>query len=403
MARRVIVGRLTINMRDCIPSYRFELLYRQNGIVVIIFLFLIALASTAYLMHAYSPVQFRNNQNETTLQALAAAKQALISYDKQDITSSVCNLVCPRPGDLPCPDFNNNGEAEDSCSGSENFRLGRLPWKTLGSNDLRDGAGERLWYAVSKQYKNYPRETAPLNANTKGLISLRTSSGELVNDATTGNGVVAVVIAVHEPLTRYELNGSKTLQARTISNTNNPTHYLDVVQNLDVAKNEDNANFIEFTKNGFISGVIKVMQNNQPVIISNDIVLPIYQSEIAGLSKTVVLNEVAKALKADVNTLPAPTKIDEPSCNGYAKIEEGFCAADTTSDGGFIPVSKGNDVSFSGWQTKNVNSILRGESMHNWFQQNGWRSLVKYQKNSPCLVSEKWCRNINSQMTIRID
>jgi hypothetical protein len=28
-------------------------------------------------------------------------------------------------------------------------RLGRLPWKTLGLPDLRDGDGERLWYAVS--------------------------------------------------------------------------------------------------------------------------------------------------------------------------------------------------------------------------------------------------------------
>jgi hypothetical protein len=32
-------------------------------------------------------------------------------------------------------------------------RLGRLPWKTLGLPDLRDGHGERLWYAVSTKYK----------------------------------------------------------------------------------------------------------------------------------------------------------------------------------------------------------------------------------------------------------
>ena len=30
---------------------------------------------------------------------------------------------------------------------------GRLPWKTLAIPDLRDGAGERLWYAVSVRFK----------------------------------------------------------------------------------------------------------------------------------------------------------------------------------------------------------------------------------------------------------
>ena len=412
-------------MCNSIHFNRFKQLHPQKGLVVIIFTIIIALASTVYLMHVYSPDQFKNNQNEKTLQALASAKQALLAYATEDVTTAYrsppflrcedrnlnglidigdvpyepkgcnCEDNCSRPGDLPCADKDNLGEAKTACSVT-NFRFGRFPWKTLGSDDLRDGTGERLWYAVSNQYISNKR-VLPMNSQTPGGISLNNANGELVNNAEIGNGVVAVLVAVQEPLIRYELNGTKTAQIRSSLNVNDPIHYLEVVQN------EDNANFGELTKNGFISGIIKVLQNNHPVIISNDIVLPIYQSEVAGLSKTIVLNEVAKALKNDTNILPSPTKTNEPSCEALTEIVEGFCEADTASADGYIPVSKGNDASFAGWQTKNVNSILRGESLHNWFQQNGWRSLVRYQKDAPCLVNEKWCRNVDSQMTIRID
>ncbi|MES2636379.1 MAG: hypothetical protein V4605_03570 [Pseudomonadota bacterium] len=405
--------------------YSFRQTHHQSGVVVIIFLFLVVLTATAYLMHAYSPAQLKNNQNKVTQQALADAKQALLAYAVEDITIAKrsppllrcvdvnsdgainsddlpytpkgcnCGENCRRPGDLPCADKENSGEAKTACL-DEGLRFGRFPWKTLGADDLRDGTGERLWYAVSNQYKNNPR--LPMNSQTPGAISLSGIEGKLINDASINNGLVALVIAVQAPLTRYDLDASaQTQQIRSVSNINDPIQYLDLTQN------EDNANFVEFSKNGFISGIKKLMQNNQSVIISNDVILPIYQSDIANISKTIVLNEVAKALKNDADILPAPSKANESTCKGFAKIEEGACSADMASTDGYIPVSSGDDATFTGWQTKNVNSILRGESMHNWFQQNGWRSLVKYQKNAPCQALEKWCRDIDSQMTIRVD
>ena len=62
------------------------------------------------------------------------------------------------PGYLPCPDTDGDGWAEATCgsldgASGQASRLGLLPWKTLGLPDLRDGYGERLWYAVSSKYK----------------------------------------------------------------------------------------------------------------------------------------------------------------------------------------------------------------------------------------------------------
>ena len=88
----------------------------------------------------------------------------------------------PRPGQMPCPD-----------SATPQSRVGLFPWKSLGAPDLRDSAGERLWYAVSA---NFRRATAPpiINSNSLGDFT--------VTGASTLTNVVAILIA---PGTRLEL------------------------------------------------------------------------------------------------------------------------------------------------------------------------------------------------------
>src|SRR6516162_2545144 len=85
--------------------------------------------------------------------ALAQAREALIAYAVDRPINAVVG-----PGYLPCPDLDDDGWAEATCGSQtgdtgQAQRIGRLPWKTLGLADLRDGAGERLWYAVSSKYK----------------------------------------------------------------------------------------------------------------------------------------------------------------------------------------------------------------------------------------------------------
>nr|VFJ47413.1 MAG: hypothetical protein BECKDK2373C_GA0170839_101825 [Candidatus Kentron sp. DK] len=103
---------------------------------------------------------YRSQQNQRTTEALLAAKQALIGWAAGHPDA---------PGLLPWTDRNGDGnyDGDSDCaslSASANFNpaflLGRLPWrgrtnpceKTHGGLgiDVRDGAGERLWYAVSR-------------------------------------------------------------------------------------------------------------------------------------------------------------------------------------------------------------------------------------------------------------
>src|SRR5574340_734766 len=178
---------------------------RQRGAALMVMLVILVAGAASALVGALSTTTLKNARQETTSNALAQAKDALIGYAvKVQVSSSdiacadpptYANPNCQRPGDLPCPDMDNDGDAESNCgdaSGSNQYkRLGRLPWKTLGLPDLRDGSGERLWYAVSNNFKNNTRTTctAPgqagcLNSDTVGTITVRNPDGNVIYDAT---------------------------------------------------------------------------------------------------------------------------------------------------------------------------------------------------------------------------
>lgn len=223
-----------------------------------------------------------------TQQALTQAKTALIGY-----ASAVPFTGPERPGDLPCPDLDNDGDADPPCSSAAS-RLGRLPWRTLGLPDLRDGAGERLWYAVSDTFKNNPRTScsAPtdpgcLNSDATGSISVRNAENSLVHDgrarvlgtSTEFNytAAIAVVIAPGASLTRQ--GGAE--QTRPAANLNDPTQYLDA------AFAEDNANFVDYSDaDGFIGGPVlgptgDIIVNDRLVVITHQELMPQLERRVA--------------------------------------------------------------------------------------------------------------------------
>lgn len=230
---------------------------RQQGVIAWLILILVA-GMGAALWSSMSIETLSQRQMRKTMLALSMAQQALLAYAEQSLAAELCGFNCPRPGDLPCPDRNNDGVAEGTCSNSA--RLGRLPWKTLGVGDIRDGSGEHLWYAVSDRYKNNPRKL-PLNLDTPGSWSIATSEG-LRWDAMQGQGVVAVVIAPMQPLIRED--GWR--QQRVPTNVEVAWDYLDK------SGTYDNARVQEDTAYGFVVAPKSVH--------FNDVVWPITASQI---------------------------------------------------------------------------------------------------------------------------
>lgn len=149
----------------------------------------IVAAATAIIFTLATPGRERIRYDEVTSAAMAPAQEALIGY-------AAASEV--RPGQLPCPDRDNDGLADawDVATGEcLNGYVGRLPWKTLGLAEPRDGAGELLWYAVTRDYARNPAlcsPPCPLNPNTAGDFSI---------NGTAANGIyVAIVFSPGESL-----------------------------------------------------------------------------------------------------------------------------------------------------------------------------------------------------------
>jgi len=287
---------------------------QQRGALLILLVIALGVLAVTLFVGMLSSSAIQNERDKKTAAALAEAKAALIGFAVGvDLTTT-----SQRPGDLPCPDLNNDGVAETSCgnangSTGQNLRIGRLPWKTLGLTDLRDGDGERLWYAVSNNFKNNSRTTCTsqgqpgcLNSDSKGTITIRDSNGQIIYDGSASTGAVAVVISPGAVLQRQ---GAANIQDRgctigtncdtTEKCTTSPaslTPKCNPVNYLDIGNGEDNADFVDGDpNNGFINGIIRDPIDKEKIIV-NDKLITISYADIMPLLEKRVAKEIYHCL-----------------------------------------------------------------------------------------------------------
>ena len=277
------------------PLRRAPRAARERGQAMLLTVLLLGIGVSAVVYNFVTPAKQAVERDRITAAALAQAKAALVGF------AAGVNLAAgaSRPGDLPCPDQDNDGDADavPAC-GTSALALGRLPWRTLGLPDLRDGAGERLWYAVSANFKNNPRtacinpgDAGCLNSDTRGTITLRGADGAILNDGTnpdpyTPSGIVAVIIAPGAVLKRQ---GAAAPQDRSPAGINTPQNYLDV------GNGEDNAAFADVSTDGFIQGPIYDASRN---LIVNDRLLPVTYADVIPLLERRVAKEALNCLES---------------------------------------------------------------------------------------------------------
>src|SRR5688572_3830640 len=153
----------------------------QQGAAMLVFAAILAVAGSWWLL-SYASANFNSHtadSREHNARVLSLAKQALIGYVAHRVNYPA-NPLAQReahPGRLPCPEADANigtasaGEAASFCTLPA---VGRLPWRTLGIDQLRDASGEPLWYVVSEGW-TLP-SSAPgalvLNSNSRGQLTV---------------------------------------------------------------------------------------------------------------------------------------------------------------------------------------------------------------------------------------
>lgn len=175
---------------------------RERGIAMVAIVSLLALISAYMIANGLSrtSAELLGERERRSMEALRQAKAALIAYAaseqwQQFRSCDTLPIPCPiQPGALPCPDRNDDGGSDGLCSNALT-RVGKLPWKTLGIDDLRDASGERLWYAVSSNFRKYPYPASGytiINSDTQGQLT--------VTGTAPANNVIAIVFAPGQPI-----------------------------------------------------------------------------------------------------------------------------------------------------------------------------------------------------------
>jgi hypothetical protein len=169
--------------------------HRQKGVFALAVVAMLGVLITLLIIgYAQDQIGQRTFAPQTA-SALAQAKEALVAYAATYRDTHPIETF----GYLPCPDDGssaNEGQAAGGCGTTDATVIGRLPWKTLGLQPLRDNDGECLWYAVSGNFKNSPKTADLLNWDTNGLIEIMAADGSnFVAGSAATNRAVAVVFS----------------------------------------------------------------------------------------------------------------------------------------------------------------------------------------------------------------
>lgn len=158
---------------------------KQSGAAVLVFVLLIVTFAATLLITKLNRSSSQLYRDEVTMKALQKAKTALLGYAVSYPDLASTTVINAGPGYLPCPDDDYPPDGSpDSCSA---FAIGRLPWEFIGLDEIRDSAGEPLWYLMADDFKNIGSgRYYPINSETP-------ADTDLIVDTTTE--VIAVIIA----------------------------------------------------------------------------------------------------------------------------------------------------------------------------------------------------------------
>lgn len=156
----------------------FFFVRRQRGAALIALLAVLMLGTSWALLsrlHAASG-DFAAEKRLRNAEVLSQAKQALIGY----VVAQAARAGENNPGALPCPenpgDFDSTsgrqGRAGINCGLLSAQKIGRFPWRTLGTDQLVDADGEPLWYVVSRNWGVDVDAGTRINSASAGLLTL---------------------------------------------------------------------------------------------------------------------------------------------------------------------------------------------------------------------------------------
>jgi hypothetical protein len=257
---------------------------RAGGLGVILMLaFVFILGAVSFGLMIFNPRGATSApvDDRSTADALAAAKAALLGYAVSRGDATTAGQA--RPGDLPCPDTDNDGRENLPCNAGA---LGRIPWRDLGIPDLKDSAGETLWYAIAGPLRSRAAGNGDrINSNVRGNLRVLAPDGASI----ATNEAIAVIFSAGQTIDGQNRGSAVVACATTGTNIRRDrcaANYLDGA----------NATGDGTAAKPFIIGLVDA--NGRPVQTFNDRVLYVEMNEMIPALETRVGNELRNLLIA---------------------------------------------------------------------------------------------------------
>lgn len=214
----------------------------QNGAALLAILAIVLVGITVIATSALSVNAMREKANKKSTTALQEARKALLGYA----------LNSTPPGQLPCPDNNNDGR-EDISGVNCTTQLGRLPWRDLGLSELRDGYNSHLWYSF--------------NQNLRAASSFKKSSSMATALNLDGTPLAAILIAPNRPLSTQNRNANSPLSdyLEGINADANPNNFSRVVddQHNDILLSLENQAYWSLMEESLLKRVAALLTEYQ--------------------------------------------------------------------------------------------------------------------------------------------
>lgn len=282
---------------------------------MLVMLVILVMGITAVFVTSLSGTAISSKRIQTSAEALARAKEALIGFAISYGDTHPEDPLQPRDtaGYLPCPDTNgSNGEgSSNTCGTASANSIGRLPWRTLELTSIVDGQQNCLWYAVSGKYKNNPKYGGAMNWDTSAQLHVFDSKGSELE----AGEVVAVIFSPGPPLpgnsdrsgTTAPTCGGNYTAAAYLDNDNDASHATSF-NNADVATGK----FIMPHDHRDANGNITLSTNDQFVYITRQDLWTAAEKRIAREAKQCLDTYAANAggkypLAASVSLSSAPS------------------------------------------------------------------------------------------------
>ncbi len=243
---------------------------KQKGSALLLFVFALLFTGITIIITNLPKNINVKQQNQTTL-ALSKARQALIAYAVSNYYRTNLNtreILAGWHGYLPCPETTSGSEGtqDANCNAFRINALGRLPWKTLNIEPLKDSSGQCLWYAVSAAYKFGPKQLH--NADSLGMFDIYNTQGQKLNSDVPEDRIVAIVLAPGPQLSGQ--NRSIQNSALPCGNLQSSIHagdYLDTINNINNALISNDTDQIDSFA-GLQSNISLLMFNDRFITIT---------------------------------------------------------------------------------------------------------------------------------------